>query len=68
MFQDVFQLPCGSFVSIGHYVRNFNTVAVVVGSHTDSNGEVSPVLREVGANNKLVGGKWVANTKFCSKA
>jgi hypothetical protein len=64
----VFQLPCGSFVSVGHYVVNFNTLAVIVGLHTDLNGEVSPVLRQVGANNKLVGGKWVANIKFCRKS
>jgi hypothetical protein len=64
----VFQLPCGSFVSVGHYVVNLNTLAVIVGSHTDLNGEVSPVLRQVGANNKLVGGKWVANIKFCRKS
>lgn len=66
--QNAFQLPCGSFVSIGHYVRNFNTLAVIVGTHADLNGEVSPVLREVGLNNKLRGGKWVANIKFCQKA
>jgi hypothetical protein len=64
----VFQLACGSFVSVGHYVVNFNTLAVIVGLHTDLNGEVSPVLRQVGANNKLVGGKWVANIKFCRKS
>lgn len=66
--QDVFQLPCGSFVSIGHYVRNFNTLAVIVDTHADLNGEVSPVLREVGLNNKLCGGKWVANIALCQKA
>jgi hypothetical protein len=49
-------------------VVNFNTLSVIVGSHTDLNGEVSPVLRQVGANNKLVGGKWVANIKFCRKS
>ena len=63
-----FQLPCGSFVSLGHYVVNFSTPAVIVGIHTDLNGEVSPILRQVGAGNKLVGGKWVANIKFCRKA
>jgi hypothetical protein len=65
--QDVFQLPCGSFVSIGHYVRNFNTLAVIVDTHADLNGEVSPVLRD-GLNNKLCGGKWVANIALCQKA
>lgn len=62
----VFQLHCGSFVSVGHYVVNFNTLAVIVGCHTDLNGEVSPILREV-RGGKLVGGKWVANIKFCLK-
>lgn len=62
----VFQLHCGSFVSLGHYVVNFNTLAVIVGSHTDRNGEVSPILRQV-SGGKLVGGKWVANIKFCQK-
>ena len=48
--------------------RNFNTLAVIVGTHADLNGEVSPVLREVGLNNKLRGGKWVANIALCQKA
>jgi hypothetical protein len=64
----VFQLPCGSFVSIGHYVRNFNTLAVIVDTYADLNGEVSPVLREVGLNSELRDGKWVANIALCQKA
>lgn len=66
--QHVFQLPCGSFVSLGHYVRNFNTLAVIVDTYADLNGEVCPVLREVGLNDKLRGGKWVANIALCQKA
>ncbi len=47
---------------------NFNTLAVIVDTYADLNGEVSPVLREVGLNNKLSGGKWVANIALCQKA
>jgi hypothetical protein len=68
MQNQTFQISDGSFIGLGHYVVNFSTKAVVVGIHTDLNGEQSPILRQVGAGNKLIGGKWVANPKFCSKA
>ena len=61
-----FKTSDGSFVGLGHHVVNFNTPAVIVGIHTDSNGEASPILRQI-LNGKLKGGKWVADPKFLTK-
>lgn len=57
-----FQIADGSFVAVGHQVVNFGTQAVVVGVHTDLNGEQNPILRQV-VNGKLKGGKWVADPR-----
>jgi hypothetical protein len=62
----VFKTADGSFVSIGHEVVNFNTRAVIVAA-TMQGDEISPVLREVGFDGNLRGGKWVANPKFLFK-
>lgn len=59
-----FQIADGSFIALGHSVVNFGTQAVVVGVHTDLNGEQNPILRQV-VNGKLKGGKWVADPKKC---
>jgi hypothetical protein len=66
MLNATFKTSDGFFVGIGHEVVNFNTKAVIVGIHTDANGETNPILREV-FNGKLKGGKWVANPKFLTK-
>jgi hypothetical protein len=66
MLNPTFKTSDGFFVGIGHEVVNFNTRAVIVGAHTEGD-EIAPVLREIGANGKLRGGKWVANPKFLTK-
>ena len=62
-----FQIADGSFIAIGHQVVNFNTNAVMIGVHTDANGEQNPILRQI-VNGKLKGGKWVANPAKCYRA
>ena len=62
-----FKLSDGSFAAVGHRVVNFNTLAVIVGIHTDANGEQSPILKQLVCE-KLKGGKWVANPNLCKAA
>lgn len=59
-----FKIADGSFIAVGHAVINFGTQAVMVGVHSDLNGEQSPILRQI-VNGKLKGGKWVANPAKC---
>lgn len=61
------------FLSLGSVVVNFGTTAKVVGFWTSAHGVVTdqtgwPILREVGANGRLRGGKWVADPSKCEAA
>lgn len=56
-------------LALGNVVVNFGTVARVVGFHAvgvaghPSNGD--PILRQIGINGRLRGGKWVADPAKC---
>jgi hypothetical protein len=59
------QTADGIFVGVGHFVKNFNTLAVIVDWYPELNGSLKPVLRAYStAQSKLTGGKWVAEPKF----
>lgn len=55
--------------TVGSTVRNFNTTAKVVALFSSPHGTVEetgwPILREIGANGRLRGGKWVADPAKC---
>lgn len=56
-------------LSLGSVVRNFNTTAKVVGFFSAADGRLTGdlILRQIGANGKLRGGKWVADPAKCEE-
>jgi hypothetical protein len=55
---------------LGQVVVNFGTTAKVVGFFRSADGSPSehdgqPILRQVGPNGRLRGGKWVADPTKC---
>ena len=56
--------------SVGALVVNFGVTAKVVGLYSSGHGpsehDGHPILRAVGANGRLRGGKWVADPAKCS--
>ena len=60
-------------LTVGSVVRNFGTTAKVVGLFRSADGAPSdydghPILREIGQNGRLRGGKWVADPAKCEVA
>lgn len=59
--------------SVGSVVVNFGQTAKVVGLFVSASGFPSdqdgwPILKAIGANGKLRGGKWVADPSKCQEA
>ena len=59
---DSIKIANGRFVNVGHEVENFGRRCVVLGWHNDAKGLV---VREVGADGEMTGGKWVAEPSLC---
>ena len=60
----------GHNFSLGSVVVNFNTTAKVVGFFAAADGRPCaetgwPILRQIGANGRLRGGKWLADPSKC---
>jgi hypothetical protein len=49
-------------LTLGAVVLNFNTVARVVAYHAETR---DPVLKQLGTNGRLRGGKWLADAAKC---
>lgn len=59
---DSVKISSDRFVNVGHEVENFGRKCVILGWNTIAEGFV---VRAVGVNGKLIGGKWVAEPKLC---